>query len=103
MNPQLITLFSKYWRRFLALWLFPFIFMGACLIGDFSAQSTVFYVALTMAGVYFFVSYFWAHRLYVRGEITGVQELALAAPFLGLWVALVLLRAIVFAVISKAL
>ena len=97
------NLFARYWRRFLPLWLFPVAFMGACLIGDFSSNRGLLYGGLAVTVVYFFVSFFWAQCLWFRGEISYVQTIALSAPFMGVWVLLVLVRAVLFTFIGKPL
>lgn len=103
MKTESVNLFAKHWRRVLPLWLFPLVFMGHVAISDFSAYAMLGQISKWIAYAYLFVSFFWAHRLYISRTVTAVQAMALYSPFLVIWLALVLIRALVFAIVGRPL
>lgn len=99
-----MKLFQQYWRRFLAFWLVPVFTMAGVVLGDILEVSPVLRnCGLVILVPYFFVSFFFAHILYMRRELSAGQAVVLNSPFIFIWVLLVCIRAIVLCVLGRPL
>ncbi len=100
----MLKLFRQYWPRFLAFWLVSVVTMAGIVIGDAcDLGPTVRVWGLVFLVLYFLMSFFCAHVLYVRREISAGQAAALYSPFIFMWVVVVIIRALVLSILGSPL
>lgn len=75
--------------------------MGSTLVDDFCRSTTLRAKALGVAVFYMLGSWFVAHRVYLRKEISRNQAIVLSLPFLGVWILLITARAIAYSILGK--
>lgn len=97
------TLFHKYWKRFLPLWIFPGVFMCVQLMEDFIGIGPLRTAAVILSFIVFLAGFTFASVPYMRREVSSSQMMTLWAPSVGVWILLVIVRGIVFALIGRPL
>lgn len=89
--------------RFIALWLFPAVLIVTLLINDFFGPNLLCAATGIIAGLLGFTVIPLVLLPYTRREISFQQVIALGSPTFVIWVAAVVLRAIILAIAGKPL